>query len=184
MAFIDSDYRCLSRTDLVRTLSFMHRCLSSASTEAFNRAILEFAAGLGFEFVLYGYTQTPYRVPEEARVINLSNPVDWAREYEREHLLHDPALHEVRLRIEDGEKSSYFLWNNYTWPLGPPNHRSGHLFHWRIIPIQTILGACREVLPADLHDSQQQYLSLFRTILTLRPPAKPQQVGYRLPQSF
>jgi DNA-binding CsgD family transcriptional regulator len=123
MTFVDSDCRCLNRTDLLRTLSFMHHCLSCASKEAFNRAILEFAAGLGFEFVLYGFTQTPYRVPEEARVINLSNPADWAREYERDHLLHDPVLHEVRLRIDGGEKSSYFVWDNYPWPLSAEQQR-------------------------------------------------------------
>lgn len=117
MAFATPDYRCLSRTDVVRTLFFLHRCLSFASAEGFNRAILEFAADLGFEFVLYGYTLTRYRGPEEARVVNLSNPGAWAREYERNHLLHDPVLHELRLRLDGGDKTGYFVWDDYAWPL-------------------------------------------------------------------
>ena len=117
MGYSDLDCNCLSRIDAVQTLSFMQRCLSYDSREDLNSAILDFAGGMGFEFVLYGFTPTLYAVDKDSQVINLSNPPEWAIEYEREHLMHDPVLHEVKIRIKAGEKTSYFVWDNYTWPL-------------------------------------------------------------------
>ncbi len=111
------DYSTLDRTSALNTLAFMQHCLVSHTTGELNQTILAFAHQLGFEFVLYGYTQTLYTMPEEPEVINLSNPAAWSREYERDHLLYDPVLHEVALRINAGEYTGFFIWDEYSWDL-------------------------------------------------------------------
>ncbi len=73
MAFSHQMDDALSQDDLVRALSFAHRCLSCPDVAGFHGQILDFAASLGFEFVLYGYTQAHYNERRKARIVNLSN---------------------------------------------------------------------------------------------------------------
>jgi DNA-binding CsgD family transcriptional regulator len=120
ITFGDHDSPMLSKCDLAQTLTFINQCLKCGNEPDFNRLILSFAAFLGFEFVLCCYTQSSYSKRNSIKMENLSNPEEWAEEYNRErYLLHDPVRHEVERRLDTGVKTSFIYWDAYEWELSP-----------------------------------------------------------------
>jgi DNA-binding CsgD family transcriptional regulator len=110
----------LSKCDLEQTLTFINKCLKCGNEIDFNRLILSFSAFLGFEFVLCCYTESSYSKGISVKMVNLSNPVEWAEEYDREgYLSHDPVRHEMERRLAVGDRMSFIYWDAYEWKLSP-----------------------------------------------------------------
>lgn len=110
----------LSKNDLTQILVLTNRCLTCGNEKAFNNLLLSFSVFLQFEFVLYAYTKKSYQDENTVHLENISNPEEWATEYNREeYLLHDPIRHELRRLIDTGSRSAFILWDNYTWKLSP-----------------------------------------------------------------
>lgn len=108
----------LSKDDLTQALIFINRCLSCSSEKELNSIILTFSAFLKFEFVLYAHTIESYQNEHEVYLKNLSNPEEWAAEYDHQGLLnHDPVRHEMERLLATGIKDSFILWDDYTWEL-------------------------------------------------------------------
>lgn len=110
----------LSQEDSMEILKLINGCLHCTVEQEFHTLLLSFAAFLGFEFTLYGYTKTTYNKRRYAKIINLSNPKQWATEYTcNNYLLHDPVMHETELRINTGVNVSFIYWDTYEWQLSP-----------------------------------------------------------------
>jgi len=110
----------LNQADSTEILKLINGCLHCTDEQEFHTLLLSFAAFLGFEFALYGYTKTAYNNRHYAQVINLSNPKEWATEYTRNnYLLHDPVMHETELRINAEVNISFIYWDTYEWQLSP-----------------------------------------------------------------
>jgi len=110
----------LNQEDSMEILKLINGCLHCTDEQEFHTLLLSFAAFLGFEFTLYGYTKTAYNKRRYAKIINLSNPKEWATEYTRNnYLLHDPVMHETELRINAEVNGSFIYWDTYEWQLSP-----------------------------------------------------------------
>ncbi len=110
----------LNQDDLMQILKLINGCLQCVDEQEFHDLILSFAAFLGFEFTLYGYTKSAYDKRRYAKVINLTNPEEWASEYtQKKYLLHDPVMHETELRIKTGCNVTFIYWDTYEWTLSP-----------------------------------------------------------------
>ncbi len=110
----------LSKDDLGQTLAFTNKCLTCVTEEEFNTILLSFSAFLGFNFVLYAYTKESYPGDHAVQLVNLSNPKEWAAEYDqKEYLIHDPIRHELERIMASGSRSAFISWDDYTWELSP-----------------------------------------------------------------
>lgn len=110
----------LSQNDLIQILNYINRCLNCPNEIEFKNLLLSFSAFMGFEFVLYCYANESYRNQHAVQFVNLSNPEKWVTEYDRnEFLRHDPVRYEVERVLSTGAKSSFILWDDYTWELSP-----------------------------------------------------------------
>ena len=115
---IDTDR--LNQEDLREILKLIDGCLHCTNELDFHTLLLAFATFLGFEFTLYGYTKTAYNKRRHAKIVNLSNPKEWATEYTlNNYLLHDPVMHETELRINTKIDVSFIRWDTYEWQLSP-----------------------------------------------------------------
>lgn len=110
----------LSKNDLIQIVGFTNNCLTCANETEFNNILLSFSTFLEFEFVLYCYTKKSYTNELSVHFANLSNPEEWAAEYDRESFLrHDPVRTDMERQMALGAKSSYIYWDNYSWELSP-----------------------------------------------------------------
>ncbi len=90
-------YEKLDRDDLAQALKFMKGCLSVTDETEFHELILEFAAYLGYEYVLYCFMNSTYDKGSYVHMVNLSNPVEWMSEYDEKggYLEDDPVRYEL-----------------------------------------------------------------------------------------
>ncbi len=110
----------LNQEDSMEILKLINGCLHCTDEQEFHDLLLSFTAFLGFEFTLYGYTNTAYNKRHYAKVVNLSNPKEWAKEYTcNNYLLNDPVMHETELRINAEINLSFIYWDAYGWQLSP-----------------------------------------------------------------
>ena len=106
--------KALTKAELVKTLSFIDECLVCTREKDFNRSIVDFAAFLGFEFVLYGFKKTSYDRTKRIHLVNISNPLPWMQEYEeRKYLGSDPVRIELERRLALRESCGAFVWDAY-----------------------------------------------------------------------
>ena len=104
----------------MKILKLINGCLHCTDEQEFHTLMLSFATFLGFEFTLYGYTKSAYNKRRYAKVINLSNPKQWATEYtQKNYLQHDPVMHETELRLKTGSHVFFIYWDSYEWQLSP-----------------------------------------------------------------
>ena len=114
----DIDSAQLGQEDLMQMLKLINGCLQCVDEQEFHNLLLSFANFLGFEFTLYGYTTSAYNKRRYAKVINLSNPEEWATEYtQKKYLLHDPVMYETELRMKAGINVTFIYWDTYEWQL-------------------------------------------------------------------
>ena len=105
----------LSRRDLARVVTFGEMCIEVERESDLHRAILDYAAAMGFEFVLYAYMRTRYRASEPVALKNLSNPPEWMSEYAAQgYLEDDPVRRELEVRLGRGELQGAFVWDHYS----------------------------------------------------------------------
>jgi len=99
-------------------LNFVNRCLNCPNEIEFNQILLSFSSFMDFEFVLYCYAEESYKNEHAVKFVNLSNPEKWATEYDnKEFLRDDPVRYEMERMLSTGVKSSFILWDDYTWEL-------------------------------------------------------------------
>jgi len=109
-----SSLELLEKEDLMVVVSFMREVLKVCSEEEFHKAIFEFATHFKYEYILYGYMRGVYKKEQEACIINISNPTEWAREYEkRGYYACDPVVIELEHREQIGSDDSFILWDAY-----------------------------------------------------------------------
>lgn len=114
----------LEKDDLSQMIIFINRCLNCSSEEEFNSFLLSFSSYLNFEFVLYAFSVASYKDEHDVYLVNLSNPAEWASEYDREGLLrYDPVRVEVERILATGARSAFIEWDRYTWSLSPQQQR-------------------------------------------------------------
>ncbi len=108
----------LSRGDLVRVLQFCDVCLECTDEGILHEAILELAAFMGYEFVLYAYMKHTYEKSGVVSLVNLSNPVEWMEEYDhKDYLIGDPVRMELEARLANPGSGTCILWDAYERPL-------------------------------------------------------------------
>jgi DNA-binding CsgD family transcriptional regulator len=108
------DYRKLGKSDLVKCLSVINRCLKVNDIESFHELIMDFASYIGFRYVLYCYSISTYDSGHRINMINLSNPVKWMQEYDEQSFLNcDPVRSEMERRLKNGARLSFILWDAY-----------------------------------------------------------------------
>jgi DNA-binding CsgD family transcriptional regulator len=107
-------YEELEKVDLVKTLGFLNDCLKVNCDEDFHQIIIDFAAFLGFEHVLYAYMKNMYQSNSHVHFMDLSNPEGWFDDYcERGYLEFDPVRIELEIKLARGERESFILWDHY-----------------------------------------------------------------------
>ena len=108
----------LEKHNLIVVMKFMKNTLKVCSEKGFHKLILDFAQYFGYEYVLYGYMKACYNRSIEPCVINLSNPKEWAKEYdEHGYYSSDPVVLEVDHRLNNKIVDNYILWDSYDRPL-------------------------------------------------------------------
>jgi len=108
----------LEKHDLIVVMKFMKNTLKVCSENGFHKLILDFAQYFGYEYVLCGYMKACYNRSIEPCIVNISNPEEWAKEYdERGYYNCDPVVLEVDRRINNNIADNYVLWDSYDRPL-------------------------------------------------------------------
>lgn len=114
----------------------LQACLTSSADDSLHRAIRRFGDYLGYEFILYGYTQAGYSRNQEVSLTNLSNPSEWMNEYAQKDLFsRDPVRIEFELRLKRREQHGVILWDRYARELSDDEKqvielRKAHGLHW------------------------------------------------------
>jgi DNA-binding CsgD family transcriptional regulator len=72
---------------------------------------------MGYEYVLCAHMDGTYDRATRARMINITNPVDWMAEYHaRGFMEHDPVRAEMERRLADGEQCGVIRWDSIERP--------------------------------------------------------------------
>lgn len=112
--------KTFGESELVEVLHLVNSLFGIDSDKKFNLLLKEFADFIGFEFVLYAYVLAPYDRTYKVVLRNISNPVDWMKEYERKHYLeNDPLRYEMERRISQGQRQGVIRWNEDNSILSP-----------------------------------------------------------------
>lgn len=102
----------LDQKDMLLMLDLSHRCLSCESEDDFCAILQDLATTLGFEFILYAYSRKTYQNKQDAVIVNVSNPEEWAAEYSKENFLaHDPVCHAMERQIARGIRCDFLPWD-------------------------------------------------------------------------
>lgn len=104
----------LEKQDLMVVMKFMKNTLKVCSENEFHLLISDFSKYFGYEYVLYGYMRASYHKSNEPCIINLSNPTEWAKEYDiRRYYECDPVMLEVEYREKHNIHNKFILWDSY-----------------------------------------------------------------------
>jgi DNA-binding CsgD family transcriptional regulator len=104
----------LTRRELAEVLAFCSDCLVHQTEDELHRSIRAIASFIGFEFILYAYMESSYRVDRPVHLKNLSNPAVWMAEYAAKGFLkHDPVRRELERYLARKVAHGVFAWDAY-----------------------------------------------------------------------
>jgi len=114
MKHMDDGLNLLDRESFLLMMEFMTNTLKVCSEEKFHKHISDFASYFGYKYILYGYMNAVYSRQNEPCIVNISNPAEWAKEYdERCYYDCDPVLRELEIREQAGLNDTFILWDTY-----------------------------------------------------------------------
>lgn len=113
MLFSCDAYQNLDKADVIKTLLFINSCQKIDHEEDFHKLILDFAAFIGFEYVMYGYTKSSYSESQKVNVVNISYPESWFTEYTKfGYIDNDPLREEISRRIATDSENPFIPWDD------------------------------------------------------------------------